>query len=129
MFHSSFAPPYVQYSIIPQQSSTNPSNRLSKMLNAPVPGIHGAKMMHDFGVSSTHTVIMDLPLSLDPVNQMKGLPPVAFDSEKPSRFGVFPRRLRFNDMCAFWSYKDWVSTVFPTMARDFNSVEVRGSGA
>ena len=94
MFHSSFAPPYVQYSIIPQQSSqqAGPITGLSKMLNAPVPGIHGAKMMHDFGVSRTHTVIMDLPLSLDPVNQIKGLPPVAFDSSKPSRFGVFPRR-------------------------------------
>lgn len=94
MFHSSFAPPYVQYSIIPQQPSTDLriGESLPKMLNAPVSGIHGAKMMHDFGVSSTHTVIMDLPLTLDPVNQLKGLPPVAFDSSKPSRFGVFPRR-------------------------------------
>lgn len=94
MFHSSFAPPYVQYSIIPQQPSSAPGSgeRLKKMLNAPVPGIHGAKMMHDFGVSSTHTVIMDLPLTLDPMNQLKGLPPVNFNASKPSRFGVFPRR-------------------------------------
>ncbi|KAK5114197.1 hypothetical protein LTR85_010262 [Meristemomyces frigidus] len=99
MFHSSFAPPYVQYSIIPQQQSQGdknpralPSDRREKMLNAAVPGITSAKMMHDFGVSLTHTVIMDLPLSLDPVNQIKGKPPVSYDPSKPARFGVFPRR-------------------------------------
>ncbi|KAK3690997.1 hypothetical protein LTR37_018899 [Vermiconidia calcicola] len=96
MFHSSFAPPYVQYSIVPQ---TPPAAQTStagkpgdKVLNVAVPGIHGAKMMHDFGVSLKYTVIMDLPLTLDPVNQVKGLPPVVYDSSKPSRFGVFPRR-------------------------------------
>ncbi|EME38956.1 hypothetical protein DOTSEDRAFT_75606 [Dothistroma septosporum NZE10] len=100
MFHSSFAPPYVQYSIIPQSPHTDHDStplrahktRQDKILNAAVPGIKSAKMMHDFGVSSTHTIIMDLPLSLDPVNQLKGLPPVTYDSSKPSRFGVFPRR-------------------------------------
>lgn len=95
MFHSSFAPPYVQYSIIPQTATshvTPPNQRSAKMLNAAVPGVHGAKMMHDFGVSLRHTVIMDLPLTLDPMNQLKGLPPVSYNSSKPSRFGVFPRR-------------------------------------
>ncbi|WPH00963.1 Hypothetical protein R9X50_00379700 [Acrodontium crateriforme] len=96
MFHSSFAPPYVQYSIIPQAPSSNAldseQRKLVKLLNVPVPGIRSAKMMHDFGVSKTHTVIMDLPLSLDPLNQLKGKPPVTYDSNKPSRFGVFPRQ-------------------------------------
>ena len=105
MFHSSFVPPYVQYSIIPQQDSPAQSpggsdaqrlctdqQRQGRLLNAPVTGIHSAKMMHDFGVSLTHTVIMDLPLSLDPMNQLKGKPAVAYDSSKASRFGVFPRR-------------------------------------
>lgn len=96
MFHSSFAPPYVQYSILSQQQSPSTSDHESstreKMVNAAVPGITSAKMMHDFGVSPSHTVIMDLPLSLDPVNQMKGKPPVSYDRSKPSRFGVFPRR-------------------------------------
>lgn len=97
MFHASFAPPYVQYSILPKQENTattplgNEQTR-EKLLNAPVPGISGGRMMHDFGVSSSHTVIMDLPLSLDPMNQLKGRPPVTYDASKPSRFGVFPRR-------------------------------------
>ena len=39
-------------------------------------------MMHDFGVSLTHTVIMDLPLSLDPVMQLTGLNPRSNNSSK-----------------------------------------------
>lgn len=97
MFHASFAPPYVQYSILPKQmaSDATPSNSQQpreKMLNAAVPGLNGGRMMHDFGVSSSHAIIMDLPLSLDPINQLKGRPPVTYDASKPSRFGVFPRR-------------------------------------
>jgi len=92
MFHSSFAPPYVQYSIVPAQRSPSTSHLPhQKMLNAAVPGVTSAKMMHDFGCSTTHTVIMDLPLSLDPLNSFKGTPTVAYDPTKPSRFGVFPR--------------------------------------
>ncbi|KAM0718116.1 hypothetical protein Q7P37_006448 [Cladosporium fusiforme] len=97
MFHASFAPPYVQYSILPSQtaSTTIASSGQQcheKLLNAAVPGINGGRMMHDFGVSASHTVIMDLPLSLDPMNQLKGRPPVTYDASKPSRFGIFPRR-------------------------------------
>lgn len=93
MFHSSFAPPYVQYSIVPQSPAASlERTSAKKILNAAIPGITSAKMMHDFGVSLNHTIIMDLPLSLDPLNQLKGKPPVTYDSSKPSRFGVFPRR-------------------------------------
>lgn len=124
MFHSSFAPPFVQYSIIPQQAQPSESaldeklglQRQGKLLNAAVPGIHGAKMMHDFGVSAGHTIIMDLPLTLDPVNQMKGLPPVAYDPSKPSRFGVFPRRnpnqvqwFETDGCCIFHTANSWDS--------------------
>nr|OQO32309.1 hypothetical protein B0A51_00368 [Rachicladosporium sp. CCFEE 5018] len=93
MFHASFAPPYVQYSIVPQSKTMDQAGApLQKVLNAAVPGVRGARMMHDFGVSSSHTIIMDLPLSLDPLLQLQGKPPVSYDSSKPSRFGVFPRR-------------------------------------
>lgn len=61
------------------------------MLNKPVPGIQSAKMMHDFGVSRAHTIIMDLPLSLDPLNLLKRRPVVSYDPSGKSRFGVFPR--------------------------------------
>ena len=103
LYHSTFVPPYVNYSIV---SSTNePSKKLniqspSTLINRPVPGIRSAKMMHDFGVSSTHTIIMDLPLSLDPLNLAKNKPVVAYDPTSLSRFGVFPRH-RPQDVCWF----------------------------
>lgn len=61
------------------------------MVQCPVPGVTGAKMMHDFGVSLKHTIIMDLPLSLDPINLAKNKPVIEYDAMKPARFGVFPR--------------------------------------
>lgn len=47
--------------------------------------------MHDFGVAARHTVIMDLPLSLNPVHCLLGKPVISFDPTARSRFGVFPR--------------------------------------
>ncbi|OQV03116.1 hypothetical protein CLAIMM_08206 [Cladophialophora immunda] len=95
LFHSTFVPPYVHYSIIPATFSpavpSSPLEQPIRLLNAPVPGVTSAKMMHDFGVSSHHTVILDLPLSLDPVNLTKNKPVISYDSTSQSRFGVFPR--------------------------------------
>ncbi|CAD0086991.1 unnamed protein product [Aureobasidium vineae] len=89
LFHSTFLPPYVQYSIIPPTSARSETNK--GIVQRPVPGITGAKMMHDFGVSLKHTIIMDLPLSLDPFNLAKNKPVIEYDPTKPARFGVFPR--------------------------------------
>ena len=107
LFHSTFAPPYVHYSIIPAtKPPTVPQTPLetpSRLLNAPIPGIASAKMMHDFGVSFDHTVIMDLPLSLDPLNLAKNRPVVSYDPSARSRFGVFPR---YNPERACWFETD-----------------------
>lgn len=95
LFHSTFVRPFVHYSIIPPSYPpaipSTPLNVPTRLLNAPIPGISSAKMMHDFGVSFDHTVILDLPLSLDPLNLTKNLPAIAYDPGAPSRFGVFPR--------------------------------------
>ncbi|KAL8674108.1 MAG: hypothetical protein Q9168_001503 [Polycauliona sp. 1 TL-2023] len=94
LFHSTFVPPYVHYSIVrPLDTKTaiDGSSSPASFCNAPVPGIQSAKMMHDFGVSKSHTVIMDLPLSLDPLNLARNRPVVAYDPTSRSRFGVFPR--------------------------------------
>jgi carotenoid cleavage dioxygenase-like enzyme len=92
LFHCSFAPPYVQYSLVPaKDESTNMEPNHPEITNAPVPGCTGGKLMHDFGVSKHHTVILDLPLSLTPLNMVKGQPVVLYEPEKASRFGVFPR--------------------------------------
>lgn len=75
-------------------------------------------MMHDFGVSSTYTIIMDLPLSLDPLNLMKNLPVVSYDPNGCSRFGIFPRYhpdrvcwFETNPCCIFHTANSWDSAM------------------
>ncbi|MCJ1382419.1 hypothetical protein MMC17_005532 [Xylographa soralifera] len=119
-FHSTFAPPYIHYSIVPatqNRSSKVPSLDPVRLLTAPVAGIFSAKMMHDFGVSRRYTVIMDLPLSLDPLNLVKNRPVVSYDPTARSRFGVFPRyqpdNVRWfetNPCCIFHTANSWEST-------------------
>ncbi|KAK8176481.1 carotenoid oxygenase [Phyllosticta citribraziliensis] len=93
LYHCTFAPPYVHYSIIPANQDRQPKGpTVPKLLNQPVRGVSGGKMMHDFGVSKKHTVILDLPLTLDPLNLLKNRPTLSYDPSAPSRFGVFPRR-------------------------------------
>ena len=90
LFHSTFFSPFIHYSILPDKHYSSDAYT-PKLVNVPVPGISEAKMMHDFGVSLGHTVIMSLPLSLDPRNLAKSLPVVSYDPNGRSRFGVFPR--------------------------------------
>lgn len=92
LFHCNFLAPYVHYSVIPPEQRQSSDANLTKLLNAPVPGCSGGKMMHDFGVSLANTVILDLPLTLTPFNLLKNQPIVSYHPDKPSRFGVFPRR-------------------------------------
>lgn len=127
LYHSTFVPPYVNYSII--SSTYDPTNKAniqypSNLVNRPVPGIGSAKMMHDFGVSRTHTIIMDLPLSLDPLNLAKNKPVVAYDPTSLSRFGVFPRHrpqdvrwFETNPCCIFHTANSWNSTDLSSVNR------------
>jgi carotenoid cleavage dioxygenase-like enzyme len=92
LFHCSFAPPYVHYSLVPSKDGSIPSeSQQQQIMSAPVPGCSGGKLMHDFGVSKEHSVILDLPLSLSPLNLLKNNPVLLYEPEKASRFGVFPR--------------------------------------
>ncbi|KAI1431138.1 retinal pigment epithelial membrane protein [Xylaria sp. CBS 124048] len=91
--HSVFIKPYVFYSIIPpaSKSGLKGSDLPRPRFDVPVPGIHSPKLMHDFGVARRHTVILDLPLSLNPLHCAIGRPVISFGLDKRSRFGVFPR--------------------------------------
>ncbi|KAB2107412.1 hypothetical protein AG0111_0g3792 [Alternaria gaisen] len=93
LFHCNFVAPYVHYSCLPAENSVakRTSSEGSRIINAPVPGCSGGRLMHDFGVSRHNTVILDLPLSLTPLNLAKNKPIVFYQPEKPARFGVFPR--------------------------------------
>lgn len=113
LFHSTFKAPFVHYSIIPSSQHLT-YTQPPRLVNAAVPGIKSAKMMHDFGVSFTHTVIMDLPLSLDPRKLARNEPVVAYDPSGISRFGVFPRwnpsAIRWfetNPCCIFHTANTW----------------------
>ena len=119
LYHSTFVPPYVNYSIVPSRYRAHRKRDAqgpSAMLNTAVPGIASAKMMHDFGVTGTHTIIMDLPLSLDPLNLAKNKPVVAYDPTSRSRFGIFPRYrpsqviwFETNACCIFHTANSWNS--------------------
>lgn len=91
LFHANFIPPYIYYSVVPNTSLGNPGDS-SHILGAPVPGVSGSKMMHDFGVSLAHTVIIDLPLSLDISNLARNRAVLSYDPCAETRFGIFPRR-------------------------------------
>lgn len=88
-FQSSFLPPFVWYSVI---SSPSEKKARHSSLHAAIPGISNPKLMHDFGVSPSHTIILDLPMSLDPINMLRGRPIIHYDEYSQSRFGIFPRR-------------------------------------
>ncbi|KAI1452014.1 carotenoid oxygenase [Annulohypoxylon moriforme] len=93
-FHSIFVKPFVYYSIVPQaRSSVKRAERGDPIpvFDIPIPGVSSPKLMHDFGVSARHTVIMDLPLFLDPMNSVRGRPVISYDPTERSRYGVFPR--------------------------------------
>jgi carotenoid cleavage dioxygenase-like enzyme len=114
LFHSTFLAPFVHYSIIPSTQISSLVTRPPPLVNGAVPGIKSAKMMHDFGVSFSHTIIMDLPLSLDPRNLARNEPVVSYDPNGRSRFGVFPRwnpeAIRWfetNPCCIFHTANTW----------------------
>ncbi|PLB51386.1 9-cis-epoxycarotenoid dioxygenase [Aspergillus steynii IBT 23096] len=86
LFHSTFLPPFVQYSIVPAELSLSEAR-----LNQPVPGLSSGKLMHDFGVSSNYTVIIDCPVSLDPFRLRNNESAVEYDANGRTRLGVFPR--------------------------------------
>ncbi|KAI1815254.1 retinal pigment epithelial membrane protein [Poronia punctata] len=91
--HAVFVKPYVFYSIVPpgDRSVAETGSPPKARFDVAVPGVRSPKMMHDFGVSACHTIILDLPLSLDPVHCITGEPVVAFNPAGRSRYGVFPR--------------------------------------
>ncbi|WVW83059.1 hypothetical protein I302_105076 [Kwoniella bestiolae CBS 10118] len=63
-----------------------------------------AKMMHDFAATRTHTILLNLPLTLAPHNLFSRppVPLIHFDRSLPSEFVIFPRMrpqqpVRFRD--------------------------------
>ncbi|KAG0244874.1 carotenoid oxygenase [Mortierella sp. GBAus27b] len=57
----------------------------------PIPGMEKAVMMHDFAISPSHSIILNVPYFIDSKHKKEGKPVIAFDPNSPSRFGLVPR--------------------------------------
>lgn len=75
-------PPYVKYSVV---SATG-----ERLQTAPIDLPVGV-MMHDFAITEHYTLLMDLPLTFRLERLQRGEPALAFEHERPSRFGILPR--------------------------------------
>ncbi|KAB8277980.1 carotenoid oxygenase [Aspergillus minisclerotigenes] len=114
LFHSTFIFPFVHYSII----SSGWAGKQGSYLNQPVPGFTSGKMMHDFGVSRKHTILLDVPLSMDPTNITHNKPAIEYDPHGRTRFGVFPRYCppqiewyETDPCCIFHTVNSWDESV------------------
>jgi carotenoid cleavage dioxygenase-like enzyme len=81
-FGYSFAPPYLQYSIV----SATGELLQTVPIDLPMP-----VMMHDFAITENYTIFMDLPLTMSSERAQRGEPILMFESDRPSRFGIVPR--------------------------------------
>ncbi len=81
-FGYSFAPPYLQYGVV--------SGEGELLRTVPIE-LPMAVMMHDFAITENYTIFMDLPLTFSPERMQRGEPPLMFESNRPSRFGIVPR--------------------------------------
>lgn len=117
LYHMCFESPYLRVSVIPparsQRALLPPHAKTLK--GKAVRGLKQPKMMHDFGATSTHTIIIDVPLSLDMLNLVRGKPILHYDPTQKSRFGVMPRyepeRVRwfesFEACCVYHTANSW----------------------
>ncbi|KAI4093916.1 MAG: hypothetical protein LQ339_007598 [Xanthoria mediterranea] len=117
LYHNTFIPPFVNYSIVPSTHASATSYKPSCpicILYRPMVGIASAKMMHDFGVSRAYTVILDLPISLNPLHLLKNRRVIDYNPKGRSRFGVFPHYrtqdiqwFETNPCCIFHTANTW----------------------
>lgn len=78
--------PYIRYSAI-RSDGTHKVFQEPVYLEAKTP-----KMMHDFAITQTRAVILDLPLTMSPFNIVHGGKPMLhFDPSLKSKFGIIPR--------------------------------------
>jgi carotenoid cleavage dioxygenase-like enzyme len=81
-FGYSFAPPYLQYSIV---------SAVGELLQTVPIDLPMAVMMHDFAITKNYTIFMDLPMTISAERAHRGEPLMMFESDRPSRFGIVPR--------------------------------------
>ncbi|MDZ8189292.1 MAG: carotenoid oxygenase family protein [Nostoc sp. ChiSLP02] len=80
--YSTFAPPYLKYSVVSAQGEL--------LWTVPIDLPIGV-MMHDFAITENYTIFMDLPFTFSPERAQRGEPVAMFERDRPSRFGILPR--------------------------------------
>lgn len=72
-------------------------------------------MMHDFAVSLHHSIILDLPLTMNPLNIVLAQPMLHFNRGLKSRFGILPRYFQGTEQNQVkWFESDEPSLIFHT---------------
>ncbi len=75
-------PPFMSYGVVSADGSLTHHTEIS---------IPGARMPHDMAITENHSILMDLPLVVDPDSAARGRHRLEFLGETPARFGVIPR--------------------------------------
>jgi carotenoid cleavage dioxygenase len=80
--YSPLTPAYLQYGVVTEEGEIN---RIVP-IELPVPVI-----MHDFVITEHYSIFLDMPLSLELGQLIKGKIPLAFNRQGKSRIGIIPR--------------------------------------
>lgn len=75
-------PPYLKYTVV---------SAAGELLQTVPIDLPVAVMMHDFAITERYSIFMDLPMTIRLERMQQGQPPLMFESELPSRFGILPR--------------------------------------
>jgi carotenoid cleavage dioxygenase len=80
--YANLAPPYLTY---------HRADAAGRLVQSSPITVNGSTMIHDFAVTRTRTVFMDLPAVFDLEAAISGGMPIRWDDDYPSRFGILPR--------------------------------------
>ncbi|MDJ0959908.1 MAG: carotenoid oxygenase family protein [Acidimicrobiia bacterium] len=75
-------PPYMSYGVV------SPDGVVRHFTPVELPG---ARMPHDMAITERYSILMDLPLVVDPESAKEGRHALLFMRDTPARFGVIPR--------------------------------------
>ncbi|KAF9426720.1 hypothetical protein BGZ94_006112 [Podila epigama] len=77
--------PFVFYSVISADGKR-------RIWDAPIPGYKEPSMSHDFAITETHTILLQVPLIMNPFTHLpRNSPILSFETNKPAKFGILPR--------------------------------------
>ncbi|TKC93665.1 carotenoid oxygenase family protein [Polyangium fumosum] len=95
--------PYIKYGVV------GPDRRLDHYVQIP---LDVPVMMHDFAVTEHYTIFLHLPYTFRLERMERGEVPLAFEPDRPSRFGILPRRgdasqMRWFELPACFIFHVW----------------------